>query len=186
MNQASVIDGLRDFPQDAGRSAQRGAGRENGHRRCRPATADSPDRHASRDRGRVASEQQYQAELIGLFALLALALAAVGVYGLLNYAVARRAREIGIRIALGATSGNVAWLVVRRGAMLVVPGLVAGIVIALATTRVMGSLLYGISTTDPMTFMLVPALMIALAVAAGLAPTRRAASVDPAITLREE
>jgi putative ABC transport system permease protein len=121
-----------------------------------------------------------------LFALLALALASVGVYGLLNYAVARRAREIGIRIALGATSGNVAGLVLRRGAMLVIPGLAAGIVVALATTRVMGSLLYGISTTDPMTFVLVPALMIVLAVAAGLAPTRRAASVDPAITLREE
>ena len=132
------------------------------------------------------SEQQYQAELIALFALLALALASVGVYGLLNYAVARRAREMGIRIALGATSGNVAWLVVRRGAMLVVPGITAGIVLALATTRVMGSLLYGISTTDPLTFVLVPALMIALAVLAGLAPTHRAASVDPAIILREE
>jgi putative ABC transport system permease protein len=132
------------------------------------------------------SEQQYQAELIALFALLALALASVGVYGLLNYAVARRAREIGIRIALGATSANVAGLVLRRGAMLVIPGLAAGIVVALATTRVMGSLLYGISTTDPLTFVLVPALLIVLAIAAGLAPTRRAASVDPAITLREE
>jgi predicted permease len=132
------------------------------------------------------SEQRYQAELIALFALLALALASVGVYGLLNYLVSRRAREIGIRMALGATSGNIASMVLRRGAILVLPGLAAGVILALASTRVMASLLYGISTTDPMTFVFVPTLIITLAVIAGWAPTRRATSVDPAGTLRQE
>lgn len=187
MNQASVTDGLlkiflktRGAPLGVVLAARTAIGAVDARLRMRRIATLREIVDAS------LSEQQYQAELIALFALLALALASVGVYGLLNYAVARRAREMGIRIALGATSGNVAWLVLRRGAILVIPGLAAGIVVALATTRVMGSLLYGISTTDPVTFVFVPALMIALAVAAGLAPTRRAASVDPAITLREE
>jgi predicted permease len=131
-------------------------------------------------------EQQYQAELIGMFALLALALASVGVYGLLNYAVTRRRREMAIRMALGASSSDMAALVLRRGAMLVFPGLAAGLVLASASTRVMQGLLFDISPTDPATFAVVPMLFVALAFAAGVAPTRRATSVDPAVALREE
>jgi putative ABC transport system permease protein len=113
-------------------------------------------------------------------------LASAGVYGLLNYRVARRRREMAIRMALGATRRDVARLVLRRSAALVVPGLAAGIAIALATTHVLRSMLFGISTTDPVTFMLVPALFIVVAAMATLAPARRAASADVAVVLREE
>jgi putative ABC transport system permease protein len=131
-------------------------------------------------------DQEYQSDLIGSFAALALVLASAGVYGLLNYRVARRRREMAIRMALGATRRDVARLVLRRSAALVVPGLAAGIAIALASTHVLRSMLFGISTTDPVTFMLVPALFIVVAAMATLAPARRAASADVAVVLREE
>ena len=132
------------------------------------------------------NEPQYQAELIGMFAALSLLLASVGVYGLLNYAVTRRRREMAIRMALGASSADVAALVLRRGAVLVLPGITAGIALAAVSTRIIQSLLYDISPTDPMTFALVPVLFLGLAAVAGTVPTRRATSVDPAVILRDE
>lgn len=131
-------------------------------------------------------DQEYQSDLIGSFAALALVLASAGIYGLLNYRVARRRREMAIRMALGATRLDVAHMVLRRSAALVLPGLALGVATALATTRVLSSLLFGISTTDPLTFTLVPALFIVVAALASLAPTRRAVSEDVAVTLREE
>jgi len=131
-------------------------------------------------------DQEYQSDLLGSFAALALMLASAGVYGLLNYRVARRRREMAIRMALGATRVDVAHMVLRRSAALVLPGLALGVAAALATTRVLSSLLVGISTTDPLTFTLVPALFIVVAAMASLAPARRAVSGDVAVTLREE
>ena len=131
-------------------------------------------------------DQEYQSDLIGSFAALALVLASAGIYGLLTYRVARRRREMAIRMALGATRLDVAQMVLRRSAALVLPGLALGVAAALATTRVLSSLLFGISTTDPLTFMLVPVLFIVVAALATLAPTRRAVSGDVAVTLREE
>jgi predicted permease len=131
-------------------------------------------------------DQEYQSDLIGSFAALALMLASAGVYGLLNYRVARRRREMAIRMALGATRLDVTQLVLWRSAALVLPGLAVGVAAALATTRALSSLLFGISTTDPLTFTLVPALFIVVAAMASLAPARRALSGDVAVTLREE
>jgi putative ABC transport system permease protein len=130
--------------------------------------------------------QEYQSDLIGSFAALALVLASAGIYGLLNYRVARRRREMAIRMALGATRLDVAQMVLRRSAALVLPGLAVGVATALATTRVLRSLLFGISTTDPLTFTLVPTLFIVVAAMASLAPARRAVSGDVAVTLRED
>jgi predicted permease len=131
-------------------------------------------------------DQEYQSDLIGSFAALALVLASAGVYALLNYRVARRRREMAIRMALGATRRDVAQMILRRSAILVLPGLALGLAIAVATTRVLNSLLFGISTTDPLTFTLVPALFIAVSAMASLVPTRRALSADVAMTLRED
>jgi predicted permease len=132
------------------------------------------------------SEQVYLAKLMGAFALLALVLASVGVYGLLNYAVTRRRREMAVRIALGASSYDIGALVFRRASALVLPGLAAGMVLASASTHILRGLLYDISPTDPVTFVFVPALFIGLAIAAGVAPTSRVTSLDPAIALHEE
>jgi predicted permease len=131
-------------------------------------------------------EQEYQSDLIGSFAALALALAAAGVYGLLNYHVARRRREMAVRMALGATRRDVAQLVLRRSAVLVLPGVGLGIAVALVSTRVLSSMLFGISTADPLTFTLVPALFIAVAATASLAPAWRAVSTDVAVVLRDD
>ena len=131
-------------------------------------------------------EQEYQSDLIGSFATLALILAAAGVYGLLNYRVARRRREMAIPRALGATAPEVARLVLCRTAVLVVPALAVGIAIALVTTRVLRSMLFDISTRDPLTFTLVPLLFIIVAALASLAPARRAVAADVAVVLREE
>jgi len=131
-------------------------------------------------------EQEYQSDLIGSFATLALILAAAGVYGLLNYRVARRRREMAIRRALGATAPEVARLVLCRTAVLVVPALAVGIAIALVTTRVLRSMLFDISTRDPLTFTLVPLLFIIVAALASLGPARRAVAADVAVVLREE
>jgi len=130
-------------------------------------------------------DQEYQSNLIGSFAALALVLASAGIYGLLNYRVARRRREMAIRLALGATRLDVAQMVLRRSAALVLPGLALGLATALATTRVLSSVLFGISTTDPLTFTLVPVLFIVVAAMASLAPARRAVSGNVAVTLRE-
>jgi predicted lysophospholipase L1 biosynthesis ABC-type transport system permease subunit len=132
------------------------------------------------------SEQAYLAKLMGAFALLALVLASVGVYGLLNYAVTRRRREMAVRIALGASSYDIGALVFRLASALVLPGLAAGMVLASASTHILRGLLYDISPTDPVTFVFVPALFIGLAIAAGVAPTSRVTSLDPAIALHEE
>jgi putative ABC transport system permease protein len=124
--------------------------------------------------------------LLGGFGLLALLLAAMGVYGVVSYSVAQRTREIGIRLALGARARDVLRLVAGRGMALVIAGLVAGLAVALVLTRFMEGVLYGVSATDALTFTLVVFLLAAVALLACLVPARRATKVDPMVALRHE
>jgi putative ABC transport system permease protein len=120
---------------------------------------------------------------LGAFALL---LAAIGIYGVIAYSVTQRTKEMGVRMALGATPGNVLRLVVRKGALLAVVGVALGVPAALAAARVMRSLLYGVSPHDLTVFAGVPLLLLLVALAASYIPARRAARVDPLVALREE
>jgi predicted permease len=129
---------------------------------------------------------KFAAAVFGLFGVLALGLASVGLYGVMSYAVAQRTREIGIRIALGAQRGHVLRLAVRRGLVLTLIGLGIGLALSLASTRVLSALLYEIGTTDPVTFFVVPILLTAVALLACYIPARRAAKVDPMTALRYE
>jgi ABC-type antimicrobial peptide transport system permease subunit len=123
---------------------------------------------------------------LGPFALAALALAAVGVYGVLALAVRERTREIGIRIALGARDGDVRRLVLGRAALVTGAGLAAGAVASLIATRALKSLLFGVASTDPATFAAVTAGVAAVALAASWMPARRAARIDPMAALRAD
>ena len=125
-------------------------------------------------------------KLLGAFAALALLLAALGIYGVLSYVVSQRTREFGLRMAIGATRWDIVRTILGYWARLTASGLVAGMAMAIAVTRMLSTLLYGVSPLDPATFFFVPVLLAAIALAASLVPARRAASVDPAIALREE
>jgi predicted permease len=124
--------------------------------------------------------------LLGCFALLALALAGVGIYGVTSYLVGQKTHEIGLRMALGARRADVLWLVLGQGARTAVLGAAAGLVAALGLTRLMGHLLYGVSATDPLTFAGVVAVLISFALAACYVPASRAMGIDPTVALRRE
>jgi putative ABC transport system permease protein len=124
--------------------------------------------------------------LLGAFAVLTLILSAVGIYGVMAYLVTQRTHEIGIRVALGAKRGEVLALVLRHGIQLTLMGVVIGTLIALALTRVLSKLLYGVSATDPLTFTVVAALLSLVSVAACVIPAGRATRVDPMVALRYE
>ena len=130
--------------------------------------------------------RRYPSYLIGSFATLAVILAMVGLYGLLSFTVTQRTREIGIRIALGAQARDILRLVLGQGIGAVLLGLGIGVVAALALTRLMSSLLYGVKPTDALTFASVTVLLVLVALAASYIPARRAASVDPLVALRHE
>jgi ABC-type antimicrobial peptide transport system permease subunit len=132
------------------------------------------------------SRPRLLSRLLGVFAGLALLLAAIGTYGVLAYTVAERRREIGVRMALGADRARVLRMVLRDGLWLAGAGLVAGVVGALAATRVLGSMLYGVAPGDPATLAGVVASMLAVALVACYLPARRASAVDPMVVLREE
>jgi putative ABC transport system permease protein len=131
-------------------------------------------------------EPRFRAMLIGLFALLALILAAVGVYGLISYTVTQRTREIGIRVALGAAPRQVLLPVVREGITLALAGIGIGLVGALLAARALSSFLFGVGASDPLTFAGVALLLLAVATAASYVPSRRALRVDPMVALRAE
>jgi ABC-type antimicrobial peptide transport system permease subunit len=124
--------------------------------------------------------------LLGAFAGLALLLAVVGIYSVMSYAVSRRTNEIGIRVALGASRGEVLLLIVRQALLLALIGSVIGMVGALSLSRLMASQLYGVRPTDPVTFVAVAALLMIVSLAASYIPARRAMRVDPMIALRYE
>jgi predicted permease len=129
---------------------------------------------------------RWSATLVGVFAAVALVMAILGVFGVLSYLVAQRTRELGIRIALGASATSVRSLVVGRGLLLVGGGLAVGLAAALLLTRFMSSLLYGVTPTDPATFGGVAALLAGAALVASYIPARRATRVDPVVALRAE
>jgi predicted permease len=130
--------------------------------------------------------ERFQTWLVSAFAALAMLLAAVGIYGVVSRAVAQRTQELGVRMALGASRGNVAWMVVHQGMKFVLTGLALGLFASFGLARVMTGFLYGIKPTDALTFALTPLLLCMVALGANLAPALRAASIDPASALREE
>ena len=135
--------------------------------------------------GRV-SQSRLTAQFTGTFALLALLLTAIGIYGVVTYSVAQRTQEMGLRMALGANRGDVLRLVIGQGMRMVVLGVAVGFVAALGLTRLVKTLLFGTSATDPLTFVAVTFLLISVAVLACYVPARRAAALDPLVALRYE
>ena len=124
--------------------------------------------------------------LLSAFAGVAVALAAIGLFGVMAYLVSQRTREIGLRLALGARPGEIFQLIVGRGMALAIVGAVLGIAGAFWLTRAMQSQLFSVSTTDPVTFAIVPAMLIGVALLACYVPARRAMRVDPVTALRAE
>jgi predicted permease len=132
------------------------------------------------------AERRFTMLMLIIFAATALALASVGIYGVMSYSVTRRTHELGVRMALGATRSNVLRLVVREGMVLAVVGLAVGLMAALGLARLMASLLYGVRPADPLTLLAVSLSLATVAFLASYVPARRATKVDPMIALRYE
>jgi ABC-type antimicrobial peptide transport system permease subunit len=132
------------------------------------------------------AERRFSMLLLTLFAMLALGLAAIGIYGVLAYLVTQGTRELGIRLALGATPRDLLLLVVRQGMSVAAAGMVLGLAGALALTRFMRALLFGVQASDPMTFVSIALTLTLVALVACYVPARRAASIDPIVSLRAD
>ena len=132
------------------------------------------------------SAPRFTGMLLGAFAVLALALSAIGIYGVLSYVVSRRTREIGIRLAIGAGRGQVLRLVLGSGIALSLVGIVIGLAAAASLSRLMGALLHDVAPGDPATFAAVAGTLTAVAIAASLVPAWRATRVDPVRALKAE
>lgn len=139
-----------------------------------------------RQMGELSAQRRFQTWLLGLFALVALALSAIGAYGVMHYAVAQRTHEIGVRIALGAQTSDVLWLVIGQGMKLVASGVVIGLLLSLWLTALMSHLLFGVSAHDPLTFVGVAVTLLGVSFLACFIPARRATKVDPLVALRYE
>jgi len=132
------------------------------------------------------AEPRFRTMLLGLFSVLTLVLAAAGIFGVISYSVSYRTHEIGIRMALGASRGNVLWLILSQSARLLLIGLAVGVSAALVFARLLSNLLFGVGPADPLTFAAVAFLLAIVAFAASYIPTRRAMRVDPMVALRYE
>jgi predicted permease len=130
--------------------------------------------------------RRFDATLIGLFSIIALSLSAIGIYGLMHFVVVQRGNEIGVRMALGARYGDVLGIILRQGLRLAGIGVLIGIAAALAITRLLSTLLYGVTPTDPLTFAIAPVILLAVAALACWLPARRAARIDPVLALRQD
>jgi len=129
---------------------------------------------------------RFAQSLFGVFAALALLLGAVGIYGVMSFAVSRRAREFGVRMALGASRGSVLRLVLGQGARLTIPGVFVGLVAAMGSARLLESILYEVSPLDPVTYVAVALLLGVVSLGASYLPAYRATRLDPITSLREE
>ena len=132
------------------------------------------------------SRQTFNMTLLSIFAAIALLLAAIGIYGLMSYAVAQQTQELGIRMALGADRRDLLRLILKQGMKPAGAGVIAGLVMALAATRLLSSLLFGVKTYDLFTFGTVAVLLLFVALFSTYLPARRAMQVDPAVALRNE
>jgi putative ABC transport system permease protein len=130
--------------------------------------------------------RRFQTSLLGIFSLLALLLAAIGIYGLMHFSVAQRTHDIGVRMALGASQSDVLKMVLREGSQLALIGIFAGLAGASALTRVLQNLLFGVRPGDPLTFAAVSIVLASVASVATFIPALRATKVDPIIALRYE
>ncbi len=136
--------------------------------------------------GASVSQPRFSSQLLGMFAALALVLAAIGLYGLMAYSITQRRNEIGIRMALGARREDILRLILRQGLRLTLIGMGLGLVASVFLTRVLSSMLFTVGPTDPQTFVAVALLLAGVALAACFIPARRAAKVDPMVALRYE
>jgi ABC-type antimicrobial peptide transport system permease subunit len=132
------------------------------------------------------ARRRFSMLLLSLFAALALGLAGVGIYGVMAYLVTQGTRDLGIRLALGASPGEVLRLIVRSGMAVALVGVAIGVGAAMAAAGFMRSLLFGVEAVDPLTFTVIPVLLCAVALAASYLPARRAARIDPVVCLRAE
>jgi putative ABC transport system permease protein len=131
-------------------------------------------------------QPRFRTALLAVFSILALVIASIGIYGVMNYLVVQRTREFGIRLAVGATEGDVLRLVLGRAAVLIVAGLCLGLLGSVVLARLIATLLYGVSSLDPLTFAAVSLLLFAVALFASYLPARRATRTDPMEALRCE
>ena len=154
--------------------------------RVDPGVALAPISSMDRISSRSTTQNRFNMLLLGVFAALGLVLAAVGIYGVTSYAVAQRTNEIGLRLALGAQTGNVVSMIVRQGAVVILAGISIGLIASLVLTRFLKSQLFGVTSTDPITFLSIGVLLAVVALLASWIPARRAARVDPLTALRYE
>ena len=131
-------------------------------------------------------QERLFAKLTGFFGVLALLLASIGLYGLMSYSVGARTQEIGIRMALGAQRSDVLWMVIRESLLLIVIGLLIGLPVTFAVTRLVSSMLFGLSPADPISILVASLLLGVVACCAGYLPARRATRIEPMLALRYE